>query len=70
MVIIELEGKLPWLLYQSTIATFNLYKNNPKFSIKYNDKDLFSQMRVGMSLILGPVGAFSSHGNDKCTRGK
>lgn len=58
--IIELEGKLPLLLFmcQSIIAIFNLYKNNSKFSVMYNGKDLFSQMRVGISLILEPMGAF------------
>lgn len=59
--VIELEGKLPLLLfiYQSIIAIFNLYKNNCKFSVMYNGKDLFSQMRVGISLILGPIELFS-----------
>lgn len=44
--VIELEGKLPLLLfiYQSIIAIVNLYKNNSKFSVMYNGKDLFSQM--------------------------
>ena len=42
--IIDLEGKLPLplLIYQYIIAIFNLYKNNSKFSVMYNGKDLFS----------------------------